>query len=57
MTCNDCRWKTERNKCPWDFMYEGTEYAEDCIDFRNVNNEKDAFIELEEGDPNVYDNR
>lgn len=57
MTCNECRWKTERNKCPWNFMYEGTEYAEDCIDFRNVNSEKDAFIELEEGDPNVYDNR
>lgn len=42
-TCNECRWKTEQKTCPWDFQYEGTKYAEDCIDFRYVNDEKDAF--------------
>ena len=45
MTCDDCRWKTERHECPWDYQYdkEDVDYAEDCTDFRNVNNPWDAF--------------
>jgi len=45
MTCNECRWKIERNECPWDFMYdgEGINYAEDCIDARNINFPETAF--------------
>lgn len=42
-TCNECRWKVERHECPWDLMYKGTDYAEDCIDFRNINRPYDAF--------------
>ena len=52
MTCNDCRWKIERHECPWDYMYEGDDYAEDCDDFRYVNFPEDAFAE-ESGDDNV----
>ena len=42
-TCNECRWKTERHECPWDYMYEETDYAEDCMDFRNISFEETAF--------------
>ena len=21
-TCNDCRWKIERNECPWNYEYD-----------------------------------
>ena len=44
-TCNDCRWKIERNECPYDYMYdeEDVDYAEDCIDFRNINLEETKF--------------
>lgn len=44
MTCDRCRWKAERRECPWDYDYEGTDYAEDCCDFRNVDSPQDAFI-------------
>ena len=43
MTCDKCRWKKERNKCPWNYDYADTDYAEDCIDFRNVNFPEDMF--------------
>ena len=43
MTCEECRWKTERNWCPWSNDYEGTDYAEDCVDFRNIASPEDAF--------------
>ena len=46
-TCDQCRWKVERDDCPWDFDYEGTDYAEDCVDFRYINDPSDAF---EKGD-------
>lgn len=36
MNCDDCRWKIERKECPWDFDYEDTDYAYDCVDFCNV---------------------
>lgn len=43
-TCNDCRWKVERNECPWGYDYdEEHPYAEDCCDFRNVNYPESAF--------------
>ena len=47
MTCNECRWKIERHDCPWDFMYdeERVDYAEDCVDFRYINDKNDAFKE------------
>lgn len=46
-TCNECRWKVERKKCPWDYMYdeEGIDYAYDCDDFRNINDECSKFKE------------
>lgn len=44
-TCNECRWKCERNYCPQDYAYETTDYAEDCIDFRNVFFPEDAFVD------------
>lgn len=44
-TCNECRWKTERNECPEGFDYEWTNYAEDCDNFRNVKFEETAFSE------------
>lgn len=48
-TCDDCRWKTERNACPWDFDYdEEHDYAEDCIDFRYVKFPETAFKDEEE---------
>jgi hypothetical protein len=34
MTCDDCWWKYVRD-CSWDYLYEGDDYAEDCIDYRN----------------------
>ncbi len=43
MICNECRWKIERHNCPWDFMYEDNDYAEDCMDFRWIKNPEDAF--------------
>ena len=44
-TCNDCRWKNEKHDCPWDYMYDekDIDYAEDCTDFRNVNEKSDEF--------------
>ena len=46
MTCEDCRWRTERNQCPWDYMYTDTNYAEDCMDFRYTKSPEDAFDEV-----------
>lgn len=40
MTCDQCRWKTERGECPCNDDYKDTDYAEDCVDFRY-----DKFIE------------
>jgi len=45
MTCDGCRWKVEKNECPWEFMYKDTDYAEDCIDFRWIKDPKDSFSE------------
>jgi len=46
-TCNSCRWKTERKECPWNFDYdEDHPYAEDCIDFRNVDFPETAFEKI-----------
>lgn len=45
MTCNNCRWKIERKECPWDYDYQNTDYAEDCIDYRNVNSPETAFLD------------
>ena len=45
MTCDECRWKVERNECPWDYMYADTDYAEDCIDARAIYFEETAFKE------------
>lgn len=44
-TCKDCRWKTERSDCPWDYEYDDLNepFAEDCIDFRNINDPNSAF--------------
>ena len=42
-TCDECRWKVERHECPWNYNYEGTDYAEDCDDFRYKNHKEDAF--------------
>lgn len=45
-TCNDCRWKNEKHDCPWDYMYDekNIDYAEDCTDFRNVNEKSDDLL-------------
>lgn len=43
MTCDNCRWKTERKECPWKFDYKDTDYAEDCVDFRNTKFPETAF--------------
>lgn len=43
VTCNECRWKTERGECPWDYMYADTDYADDCTDFRSIHLSQDAF--------------
>lgn len=45
MTCDECLWKTEKNDCPWWFMYKDTSYAEDCIDFRCTKFPEEAFDE------------
>ena len=45
MTCDECRWKKERNECPWDYQYVDTDHAEDCIDFRCVRFQEDAFTD------------
>lgn len=43
-TCNDCRWKIERNECPWDYEYdEKHPWAEDCPDFRNIGSPHSVF--------------
>lgn len=43
-TCDDCRWKVERNECPWDYDYDAEHpYAEDCCDFRNINFSESKF--------------
>lgn len=43
-TCDDCRWKIERHECPWDYDYDNEHpYAEDCIDFRNINSPESVF--------------
>lgn len=38
MTCNEC---ANYAKCPWNYLYNDTDYAEDCIDFKNVNDTKE----------------
>ena len=43
MTCNDCRWKKELNACPWNYDYDDTDYAEDCVDYRSINIEGAKF--------------
>ena len=35
MTCRDCVWKVVNN-CPWDYMYDDTDYAEDCDDYESA---------------------
>lgn len=45
MTCEECRWKTERGECPWNYDYRGTDYAEDCDDFRYIKFQETAFKE------------
>ena len=45
MTCEECRWKTERGECPLDYQYEDTDWAEDCDDFRYIKSSKSAFEE------------
>lgn len=45
MTCEECRWKTERGECPWNYDYKDTDYAEDCIDFRYIKSQETAFNE------------
>lgn len=45
MTCEECRWKTERGECPWDYQYKDTDYAEDCDDFCYIKFQKTAFKE------------
>lgn len=47
MTCEECRWKTERGECPCDYDYLGTDYAEDCDDFRYDKFPETAFKEDE----------
>ena len=43
-TCDDCRWKIERNECPWDYEYdEKHPWAEDCPDFRNIGSPHSVF--------------
>ena len=42
-TCDDCRWKVTQHDCPHDYLYENTDYAEDCIDFQN----KEEIINFE----------
>ena len=42
-TCAECRWKVERNECPWDWQYADTDYAADCIDYRDVDDKWSAF--------------
>ena len=42
-TCDECRWNVERHECPWNFQYIDTDYAEDCIDFRDIYWYRDAF--------------
>lgn len=32
MTCNEC---ANYKNCPWNYLYKDTDYAEDCIDFKN----------------------
>ena len=45
-TCDDCRWKVERNECPWNYDYDKDhQYAEDCCDFRDINLSEEAFTE------------
>ena len=45
MKCDECRWKVERDECPWEFMYENSDYAEDCVDFHWVEDPRDIFSE------------
>lgn len=45
MTCEECRWKTERDECPWNYDYKDTDYAEDCDDFRYDKFQETAFKE------------
>lgn len=43
MTCDECRWKNERGSCPWNYDYKDTDYAEDCVDFRYIDDQKSVF--------------
>lgn len=45
MKCQQCRWFVEKHDCPWDYQYIKTDYAEDCTDFRNIDNPGDSFEE------------
>lgn len=47
-TCNDCKWKNEKHKCPWDYMYDEPEvdYAEDCTDFTENRSEADMTSQM-----------
>lgn len=38
MFCDVC---ANYKNCPWDYLYRHTDYAEDCIDFKNVNDTKE----------------
>lgn len=52
-TCDDCRWKVERDTCPYkltmwmseDFYDYNSDnpHAEDCIDFRYINDPDSKF--------------
>ena len=43
MTCDECSWKNERDSCPWNYDYKDTDYAEDCVDFRYIDDQKSVF--------------
>lgn len=45
MTCEECRWKMERDECPCNYDYKDTDYAEDCNDFRYIKFQETAFNE------------
>lgn len=55
-TCNECRWNVERHECPWDFLYKGTDYAEDCDDFRHINWPQDVF-KCDESEPMIKEDK
>jgi hypothetical protein len=52
MTCEECRWNIENDRCPWYYDYKDTDYAEDCIDFRYVKFPETAFTKKENTEAN-----